>query len=123
MKQINSAPNRKEVIVADFKMRSKQKDSVLMLSIQSTQRNPSPAVRNHSVHIHWEKEITMGIEKLLRNRIIRPSESPLVLKNSSNTKSYRKLRVCIDYRPMNRITVKDRYHILRIDDILNALGK
>ena len=32
------------------------------------------------------------------------------------------LRVCIDYRQLNKITVRDKYPIPRTDDLINALA-
>ena len=31
------------------------------------------------------------------------------------------LRLCIDYRQLNRITIKNRYPLLRIDDLFDQL--
>ena len=31
------------------------------------------------------------------------------------------IRLCIDYKELNKVTVKDRYMILRIDDLFNQL--
>ena len=52
---------------------------------------------------------------------IRPSTSPwgapvLIAKKKDKT-----LRLCIDYRQLNRVTIKNRYPLPRIDDLFDQL--
>ena len=47
-----------------------------------------------------------------------PWASPVVLV----TKKYGSTCICIDYRGLNDLTVKDAYPLPRIDDSLNALS-
>ena len=62
------------------------------------------------------------IEDMLRNNIIRPSTSPfacpilLVAKKEEG-----QMRFCVDYRPLNNVTVKDRYPIPNIQLIIDSL--
>lgn len=68
------------------------------------------------------KEIETMIEDMLRAAIIQPSSSPfasLVLLVKKNDGSW---RLCVYYRKLNSLTVKDSYPIPLIDDLLDELG-
>ena len=64
------------------------------------------------------QELRVQLQELLDKGFIRPSTSPwgapiLFAKNNDKT-----LRLCIDYRQLNRDTIDDRYPLPRIDDCL-----
>ena len=70
-------------------------------------------------------ELKMQLQELLENKYIRPSVSPwgalvLFVKNKYGT-----LRLCIDYRQLNKVIVKNKYPLPRIDDLFlsNERGK
>jgi hypothetical protein len=67
------------------------------------------------------KELQMQLEELLKKGYIRPSVSPwgapvLFVKNKYGT-----LRLCIDFRQLNKVTVKNKYPLPRIDDLFDQL--
>ena len=66
-------------------------------------------------------EIKRQIKDLLENGLIRPITlpcgSPIVL----IPKKYGTWRMCVDFRALNKITVKNRYPLPRIDDFLDQL--
>nr|GFC46815.1 putative reverse transcriptase domain-containing protein [Tanacetum cinerariifolium] len=67
------------------------------------------------------KELSDQLEKLSDKGFIRPSSSPwgaLVLFVKKKDGSF---RMCIDYRELNKLTVKNRYPLPRIDDLFNQL--
>ncbi|KAJ3704742.1 hypothetical protein LUZ61_008447 [Rhynchospora tenuis] len=67
------------------------------------------------------KELKIQLEELLEKRFIRPSTSPwgapvLFVRKKDGT-----LRLCIDYRELNKVTVPNRYPLPRIDDLFDQL--
>ena len=67
------------------------------------------------------KELKLKLQELLEKRFIRPSVSPwgapiLFVKKKDCT-----LRLCIDYRQPNKLTVKNKYPLPRIDDLFDQL--
>ena len=65
------------------------------------------------------KELKVQLNELLQKGFIRPSVSPwgapvLFVKKKDGT-----LRLCIDYRELNKITIKNKYPMPRIDDLFD----
>ena len=52
---------------------------------------------------------------------IRPSTSPWGAPVLFAKKKDKTLRLCIDYRQLNRVTIKNRYPLPRIDDLFDPL--
>ncbi|KAL0319866.1 UNVERIFIED_CONTAM: Transposon Ty3-G Gag-Pol polyprotein [Sesamum radiatum] len=66
------------------------------------------------------QELKKQIEDLLEKGFIRSSTSPrgaLVL----FVKKDGSMRLCVDYRQLNRVVVKNKYALPRIDDLLDQL--
>ncbi|CAI7741102.1 unnamed protein product [Closterium sp. NIES-53] len=61
------------------------------------------------------------IEYLLDKGLIRPSTSPYGAPVLFTQKPDGSLRMCIDYRALNKQTIKNKYPIPRIDDLLDQL--
>ncbi|GJQ88978.1 putative reverse transcriptase domain-containing protein [Tanacetum coccineum] len=67
------------------------------------------------------KELAEHLQELTDKGFIRPSSSPwgaLVLFVKKKDGSF---RMCIDYRELNKLTVKNRYPLPRIDDLFDQL--
>ena len=67
------------------------------------------------------KELKLQLQELLEKRFIRPSVSPwgapmLFVKKKDGT-----LWLCIDYRQLNKLTIKNKYLLPRIDDLFDQL--
>jgi len=61
----------------------------------------------------------MKLEELLKKAYIHPSVSPLGSLVLFVNNKYGTLRLCIDFRKLNKVTVKNKYPLPRIDDLLN----
>ena len=66
-------------------------------------------------------ELKKQIEDLLEKKFIRPSASPwgapmLLVKKKDGSS-----QLCVDYRKLNKLTIKNKYPLPRIDDLLDQL--
>ncbi|CAA0826122.1 Uncharacterized mitochondrial protein AtMg00860, partial [Striga hermonthica] len=67
------------------------------------------------------QELKAQIQELLRLGFIRPSVSPWGAPVLFVKKKDRSMRMCIDYRDLNRLTIKNKYPLPRIDDLFDQL--
>ena len=68
-------------------------------------------------------ELKAQIQELLDRGFIRPSVSPwgapvLFVKKKDGT-----MQMCIDYRQLNKLTIKNKYPLPRIDDLFDQLRR
>ena len=64
-------------------------------------------------------ELKSQLEELLDKKFIRPSVSPwgapvLLVKKKEGT-----MRLCMDYRQLNKVTIKNKFPLPRIDDLID----
>ncbi|GKB30916.1 putative reverse transcriptase domain-containing protein [Tanacetum coccineum] len=67
------------------------------------------------------KEMLVQLQELLEKGFIRPSSSPWGAPVLFVKKKDGSFRMCIDYRELNKLTVKNRYPLPRIDDLFDQL--
>ena len=67
-----------------------------------------------------QAELKKQVIEFLEKRIITPSNSPFGAPVLFIPKPNGGLRFCLDYRGLNDITVKTRYQLPRIDDLLDT---
>lgn len=78
--------------------------------------------RPYRYDVYQKDEIDKMVQELLKTGIVQPSsssyDSPLVLvKKKDNT-----WRLCVDYRKLNNMTLKERFPIQLIDDLMDEMG-
>jgi hypothetical protein len=66
-------------------------------------------------------ELKTQLQDLLEKRFIRPSSSPWGCPTIFVKKKDQTLRMCVDYRPLNEVTIKNKYHLPRIDILFDQL--
>ena len=67
------------------------------------------------------QELKVQLKELLDRGFIKPSTSPWGAPVLFPKKKDKTLRLCIDYRQLNRVTIKNRYPLSRIDDLFDQL--
>ena len=69
------------------------------------------------------QKLNFQIQELLDKGFIKPSTSPWGAPILFAKKKDKTLRLCIDYRQLNRVTIKNRYPLPRIDDLFDQLRR
>ena len=83
----------------------------------------SPFKQRHRKIPHsMYKEVRDHLQQLLDAGIIRRSQSPWASNVVLVRKKDNSLRLCVDFRQLNKRTVKDAYALPRIDELLEGLG-
>ena len=67
------------------------------------------------------KELKIQLQELLDKGFIQPSVSPWVALVLFVKKKDGTLRMCIDYQQINKVIVKNKYPLLRIEDLFDQL--
>ncbi|GJU71196.1 putative reverse transcriptase domain-containing protein [Tanacetum coccineum] len=80
-----------------------------------------PIVQKFPLASSEMRELSAQLQEISDKGFIRPCSSPwgapvLFVKNKDGS-----LRMCIDYHELNKLTIKNRYPLLRIDDLFDQL--
>lgn len=62
------------------------------------------------------------VQDLLKASTVQPSSSPYVSPVVLVRKKDNTWRLCVDYRKLNNMTIKDRFPIPLIEDLMDELG-
>jgi hypothetical protein len=68
------------------------------------------------------KELKVQMQGLLDKGYIHPSTSPWGCSALFVEKKDKELRLCVDYRPLNTVTIKNKYSLPRIDILFDQLA-
>ena len=95
--------------------------------INLTDNSPIYSKTYRYPYIHKE-EIQKQIKDMLKNDVIRPSQSPFsspiwTIPKKADASGKKKWRMVVDYRKLNEKTIEDRYPIPNITEILDKLGR
>ncbi|GJW03985.1 putative nucleotidyltransferase, ribonuclease H [Tanacetum coccineum] len=96
--------------------------------VKNTQQNPnvvtgaSPVVRSpYRLAPSEMLELSNQLKELQEKGFIRPSHSPWGAPVLFVKKKDGSMRMCIDYRELNKLTIKNRYPLPRINDLFDQL--
>src|ERR1044072_1708478 len=78
--------------------------------------------RTYRMAPHELAELKTQLEASLAKGFIFPSSSPWGFPILFVTKKYGTERMCVDYRPLNLTTIKNKYPLPRIDDLYDQLA-
>ncbi|KAJ9525336.1 hypothetical protein QJQ45_003286 [Haematococcus lacustris] len=84
--------------------------------------NRPPATPMYRLSKPEHDELKQQIQDLLAKGMIEPSSSPYAAPVLFGHKKSGELRMCIDYRQLNKITLRDQYSLPRIDDLFDKLS-
>eukprot|EP00775_Hariotina_reticulata_P002258 gene2258-2570_t len=73
---------------------------------------------SHPEYLLCQQMIKEGLEKRLLEPSSSPYDAPVLFVRKPRSTA---LRMCCDYRALNKLTVKDRYPLPRIEDLLDRL--
>ena len=96
-----------------------KRDIVHTINLASNANPPFRPI--YRLSLNERREVQTTIEDLLAKQLIQPSTSPFGAPILFVGKKDGTLRMCVDYRALNKLTIKNRYPLPRIDDLLDQL--
>ena len=91
------------------------------MKIRLTNENPFQH-RPQRLSFHEKEKLREMIKDLLEKGIIKQSDSPFASRIVLVRKKSGELRLCVDYRALNKLTIKDSFPLPLIEDCLDYLG-
>ena len=65
------------------------------------------------------KELKVQMEEMVNKGFVRPNTSPWGAPVLFMKKKDGSMRLCIDYRELNKVTIRNQYPLPRIDDLFD----
>ncbi|GJX72109.1 putative reverse transcriptase domain-containing protein [Tanacetum coccineum] len=114
-------PYGDEVLIVQGDRRDKGKKSKLII-ISCSKTHVAPVARApYRLAPSELQELSTQLQELSDKGFLRPSSSPWGAPILFVKKKDGSFRMCIDYRELNKLTVKNRYPLPRIDDLFDQL--
>ncbi|OUT23747.1 hypothetical protein CAS74_000116 [Pichia kudriavzevii] len=85
-------------------------------------RDVSTYRRQYKLSYSEKQELNKQVDELLKQGFIKPSSSPFNSPVLFVKKKDGSMRMCVDYRLLNNNTVKDKFPIPRIDELITCFG-
>ena len=84
---------------------------------------PPVSSQPYRVSPQAREDINNELQRMLKEDVIEPSTSPWASPIVLIAKQDGSIRFAVDYRKLNRVTMKDSYALPRLDDSINSLGE
>ncbi|MGQ2964065.1 MAG: reverse transcriptase domain-containing protein, partial [Agrobacterium sp.] len=81
-----------------------------------------PARPSYRMSQPEQEEVKKQVTDMLSKGLIEPSSSPFAAPVLFVKKKSGELRMCVDYRQLNKLTIRDQYPLPRIDDLFDKLS-
>ncbi|MCO5564160.1 hypothetical protein L7F22_017816 [Adiantum nelumboides] len=104
-------------IPRELPLKRRDDDHMIELILGSSPPNKPP----YGVSQAQQNEIMMQVNELVEKGMVRPTSSPfcspiLLVQKKDDT-----YRMCVDYRALNRITIKNRFPVPKVEDLFDKL--
>jgi hypothetical protein len=90
-------------------------------AIPLQQRVQPISVRPYRYHFYQKEDIENIVKELLQSGVIRNSTSPFSSPVLLIRKADATWRMCMDYKALNKVTIKNRFPIPIVDELLDEL--
>uniref|UniRef100_A0A5S6R425 RNA-directed DNA polymerase n=1 Tax=Trichuris muris TaxID=70415 RepID=A0A5S6R425_TRIMR len=111
-------------VVEQFKELFTVKPGATKMAYRVIPTADSPPVRvpPRRLPAHFRHEVEAQLQTMLEHGIIQPSNSPWLAPAVFTRKKSGELRFCVDYRQLNKRTIKDAYPLPLPDEVQDRLG-
>ena len=121
--QLDDSINKEDPVVDEFldDLPGMPPDRDIELIIELLPRTAPIAKHKYRLGVNELEELKKQIKELQEKGFIRPSLSPWGASVIFVDKMDGTQRMCVDYRPLNEVTIKNKYSLPRIDDLFDQL--
>ena len=94
---------------------------VTLLNTIPTTMDKPVYLPHRQIPVQLQQEVRKCLESWLKQGIIRPSKSPYASQVVIVRKKSGKIRLCVDFRKLNAISIRDSFLLPRIEEALQAV--